>query len=1043
MARDASFIRQFIADFWDLLPKEDLDLMGAYWHALTMAIADLYNEAFETALATTVQDVQVFRTERWNRYQITDLESTIESLTLTGTTPVSLANDAVMFDSLVVTNTAGSIFYSETITLVGTGAFNLKHGSLVDKTVRVSEGGAIFLEGRDYNLNKRDGQISRTELGGIPTGTTVTVSYMHSWYKRDADYAIDEVNRTIVRVSGGEIASGDTVRVSYDYDALEATLLTGIGAISATSSTLTDESKDLTGVMAGRTLTIASGANAGTYTVLSVVSPVSIKITGSFVSDDPVAAYTINAFPYAISVDTQVVSIPTMQNLIVDPTEIYREGVDYQVGAGRVSFRSAPPVTRTKDGPTLWAEETKRDEQTVYRNFGVLIDFYRESSQDYLNAVKGLWYTYWTGSTHENLLRGLNILLGLPFATEPTTVYAIELEETEILDVSASGDISPERVRTMPTGAGDTITGGSPGPGYSTVYFSATTIDYAFTATDVARKLRIIGSGSGNDGYYVIDSIISASAVSVVGTLTNEATGFTGRVYEADPVDTFEYAYGTFTIDDIGRTLRISNSSAGNDGDYVIGEIVNPYSCRIELPNGVDGFSSEEGAGFTAVVVEITDKSITLSDADGVRQTFSVPSGLQAIVAVGDELDSFHRLTTGVRIIDKEEEPGFVTSRLGRFAIQRFLTQNASKGSGATDETKALTLLEQHLWIPQVLVDASSGAINTDEIVTFLENLKPQWTEYVFSFAADFDEQLSIGETLLESDISLAIDLTTILRNSWPNIAESGQAAFTSTTGEISDRVIRYVFTTLVIAAPSYFSAADGAFTNADVGRILEISSSGASNDGLYTIDKVLSSTEVLVSTDLDFQGDESGGFTASINGMIKLYEPSTSSFSFSANIGDVILIESGANHGAYRVSRQVDDSTLLVSETDLDGPFKAAETGVGYDLISNAWAQDQGSLDLIENFLIESDDGAASGASTFTVMGFDLEELGVQPGFVLVIKSGANMDVYDITAVPGTTQVTISGTFPSSPTSSEDYAICQAATKRMSGVTILEVTPI
>ncbi len=1041
MARDASFIRQFIADFWDTLPKSDIDLLGAYWHGITMAIADMYGQAFEATLGTTIDDVQLFRTERWNKYALTsdtaDIQEKTDQLVLLGMSPVSTSEDAVLFDTLVVSNGNSNIAHTESLTLVDEFDTNLTYGSVIRDTLRVMDGSALFVEGRDYDVNLQKGVIRRTNGSGIPTGTSVTLRYSHEAYKENVDYVLDRTRRTITRVASGNIGSGDTVHVTYDYDNSTPDKMTGKGAINLTLGTLTDPNKNFIGVTPGRTLEITSGVNAGSYAVHSVLSQFEIKISGSFVADDPVATYEINAFPYAISTDKWISSVPTMQNLIVDPTLIVREDVDYQIGDGKISFRSIPPVTRELDGPTWWAEETYVDKATVYRNFGVLIDFYRRSSSSYLDAIRGIWHTYWTGSSNENIKRGLQILLGLPFATEPLTVMDVERSRTFMTNVSASADIFPEDLRTISPDSSDSITAPS------TIYLANALGSHAFTASDVGRLVRISGSSAGNNGYHEIQSIVSAHSVTVLSTLSSESSGFSVTVHEKLPVDRFRTSAGTFSIDDLGRVIRIE-SSTFNNGDYEIAEVLSTNVVRIVLNDQNIGFPSVDGpGGFSASVYDVRDSKIVLEDEDGVQTTYDVPTGLQSIVSVGDKVETYQRLTDGVDIYDKAREPGFVENRLGRSAIQRFLTQNASKGPGNSDETKALDLLENHLWIPQVLTSAMSENTNVNEVFTFLANMKPEWSEYIFSFADYFNDQLTIGEDLRDGDISITIDLTTIWRNAWPNTAVQGQTQYQSSTGAIVKRAIRTPSSSLTISAPSRFSASDGEFTKDDEGRTLVISGSSLGNNGDYVISRVLSNTELLVAPSLDFAADESVGLSSSIQ-VITGLQDAGASFLTDAALGDIVEIAQGTNLGRYRVLEVLDNANLTVFETAFSGPFAVESTGESYEIVSSTWHQSQGAVDLLEGFIHERADGAVTGASTFTVdSSVDLLALGAREGMILVIKSGANMEMYTISSV-SKHSVTVSGTFPSNPSSPEDYAICVAAAKMVDSTpSTVSVVPI
>jgi len=1041
MARDASFIRQFIADFWDTLPKSDIDLLGAYWHGITMVVADLYGKAFEATLGTTIEDIQLFKTDRWDKYSLTidtaDIQEQIDQIALLGVAPSSLSQDAVIFDTLVVSNGSNNISYSESVTLVDEFDVSLTYGDIARETLRVMDGSAVFVEGRDYDVNLKSGVLRRTNGSGIPTGSSVTIRYSHDSYKENVDYLLDRTRRTLARVASGNVASGDTVQVTYSYDNSTPDKMTGKGAVSAGTSILTDPDKDFLGVLPGRTLDITSGINTGSYTVLSVLSRYEIKISSSFAADDPVATYEINAFPYAISTEKWISSIPTMQNLVVDPTMVVRENVDYQVGDGKISFKSVPPATRELDGPTWWAEESYIDKSTVYRNFGILIDFYRRSSPSYMDAIKGIWHTYWTGSSNENIKRGLQILLGLPFATEPLTVTGVTRALDFAMGVSASADISPEELRSISPGGTDSITAPS------TIYAINATGSHAFTASDVGRLVRISGSSAGNDGYHEIHTIVSSHAVTVLGTLSTEGSGFSLSVYKKSPIDRFKSSAGTFSVDDVGRAIRIESSSL-NDGDYFIAEVYSTTLVRIELDSVGNGFPSTDGpGGFGASVYNVRDSKIFLEDKDGVETSYDVPTGLCSIVSEDDEVETYQRLTNGVDIYDKAREPGFVENHLGRFAIQRFLTQNASKGLGNSDETKAMDMLENHLWIPQVLTAAMSENANVLEILTFLENMKPEWSEYVFSFADYFNDQLTIGEDLHDSDISIMIDLTTIWRNTWPNTAVQGQTQYQSTLGAIVKRALRSPSSSLAISAPSKFSASDGEFTEDDEGRFLEISGSSLGNDGTYPISHVLSSTELLVDPSADFAADESAGLSASVQVITGLQDASAS-FLTDASLGDIVEISQGANAGRYRVLEVLDNSNLTVFETSFSGPFDIESTGESYKIISSTWYQSQGAVDLLEEFIHERSDGAVTGGSTFTVdSSVNLLAMRARAGMILVIKSGANREMYDILSV-APHAVVISGTFPSNPSSPEDYAICVAATKMIDSTSsTVSVVPI
>lgn len=361
-------------------------------------------------------------------------------------------------------------------------------------------------------------------------------------------------------------------------------------------------------------LTVTAGPNAGVYAIAGPVSATEIAVTPNFpvTQDDGGVHYTIDAFPHGQRVSKNIASIPTLQNKIELPELVLQEGVDYVVADGILSSRAAFPVLDygPLEGrvPTTWAEKTLINKETPYRNFGVLIDFYRVNSDAYKLALQGLWYTFWTGSTTGNLQRGLHILLGLPYARSAGTVVSL-----------------------------------------------------------------------------------------------------------------------------VPPTLTVNGS-------------------------------------------------LEIEDARGQILNYVLPTGLNPTVAFGDAVVKFQSLTTGVKIIDRISEPGFVANRLGRGGIERFLTDNATRGPGDTDETKALTLLENHLFLPQVLTESVVAKVNVKELVTFLNNMKPQWTEFVFSFDTDEDETEQITEVFELT--SVGIDASTLVTSNEENSAWEQGFVIDRATGE-------------------------------------------------------------------------------------------------------------------------------------------------------------------------------------------------------------------------------------------------------------------
>lgn len=160
-----------------------------------------------------------------------------------------------------------------------------------------------------------------------------------------------------------------------------------------------------------------------------------------------------------------------------------------------------------------------------------------------------------------------------------------------------------------------------------------------------------------------------------------------------------------------------------------------------------------------SVVTAVSGTVITTRSPDGIIRDFDIPIGLHSIVTVGQELSTFQPLVDGIDVYDKINKPGFIESEIGRAGIQRFLTDSASRGTGDTDETKALRLLEEHTFLPQISVDAFiSPDIDLGSVKTFLDAIKPLSKAYLFQIiVGTFLDELPIVESL---DIDIALDIT-------------------------------------------------------------------------------------------------------------------------------------------------------------------------------------------------------------------------------------------------------------------------------------------
>jgi hypothetical protein len=168
-------------------------------------------------------------------------------------------------------------------------------------------------------------------------------------------------------------------------------------------------------------------------------------------------------------------------------------------------------------------------------------------------------------------------------------------------------------------------------------------------------------------------------------------------------------------------------------------------------------------APFDGTVIESTPTLIRVSSDAGVVVSYDVPDGLDPLVVVGERVELFQPLVSGIDVFDKVNYPGFIRTEIDRVGIQRFLTPSATRGPGDTDETKALTMLEEYTFLPQISVNAFvKPDINSGNIRLFLDAIKPVIKTYLFQvIIGTFRDELALNDWVssdVDMDVTPSVD---------------------------------------------------------------------------------------------------------------------------------------------------------------------------------------------------------------------------------------------------------------------------------------------
>ena len=164
------------------------------------------------------------------------------------------------------------------------------------------------------------------------------------------------------------------------------------------------------------------------------------------------------------------------------------------------------------------------------------------------------------------------------------------------------------------------------------------------------------------------------------------------------------------------------------------------------------------------IITSVTVDTIVLQGSSGKQYTYPIPDGLLSRVVVGDEVVKFTPLVTGIEIYDKINKPGFIEDEIGRQGIQRFLTENSTRGSNPeTDESRAMVMLEEHTFLPQISVESFINPdINLGNVRIFLDAIKPSSKAYLFQvIVGEFQDILEVDEAFVlneDFDVTQNVD---------------------------------------------------------------------------------------------------------------------------------------------------------------------------------------------------------------------------------------------------------------------------------------------
>lgn len=157
------------------------------------------------------------------------------------------------------------------------------------------------------------------------------------------------------------------------------------------------------------------------------------------------------------------------------------------------------------------------------------------------------------------------------------------------------------------------------------------------------------------------------------------------------------------------------------------------------------GLPTANGRG---VVTKSNDFIVEVRYDNGSIEIFDVPSELTPVVVVGDIVTKDQPLVDGIEVYDKVNYPGFLRREVGALGVKPFLTQFASRGPDGSDEQKAMVILEENTYLPQISVNAFiSPDIKLSNVRTFLSTIQPKSRMFLFQvLVGSFRDKLPFND---------------------------------------------------------------------------------------------------------------------------------------------------------------------------------------------------------------------------------------------------------------------------------------------------------
>jgi hypothetical protein len=138
---------------------------------------------------------------------------------------------------------------------------------------------------------------------------------------------------------------------------------------------------------------------------------------------------------FVFPIDENLTGVRQALNRFTEPSLVWTTGVDFVLEEGRITFMVNPFEDNRiasrlvyQDGEVvdeeavLWLFKGEFDYETLYRQYGYVLNMKYQSSKAYRDMLTGFFQALVGGTTARNVLMGVSAVTGVPLVMEPTEV---------------------------------------------------------------------------------------------------------------------------------------------------------------------------------------------------------------------------------------------------------------------------------------------------------------------------------------------------------------------------------------------------------------------------------------------------------------------------------------------------------------------------------------------------------------------------------------------------------------------------------------------